>query len=170
MHICTTHTGSLPRPDPVLSLLYKRMEEGSDEQLERELGAVVSDAVHHAVARQVELGIDVVNDGELGKMSYATYVANRMSGFEIVESERSERADYPDVKAFPEFAERRRAEAGRGYYSAHFPVCAGPIEYTGLAALEAELATFRSALDAAGATDGFVTAASPGVIPMFIRN
>ena len=170
MHIPTTHTGSLPRPDSVLQLLYRRMDQGSDAALERELGVAVSEAVHGAVARQVELGIDIVNDGELGKVSYATYVADRMTGFEIVAAERSERRDQRDVEDFPEFAARRREEAGRGYYAAHFPVCTGPIQYTGMPALEAELSTLRSAMHAAGATEAFVTAASPGVIPMFIRN
>jgi 5-methyltetrahydropteroyltriglutamate--homocysteine methyltransferase len=170
MHIPTTHTGSLPRPDSVLRLLYKRMEQGTNEEVESDLATAVADAVHAAVARQVELGIDVVNDGELGKISYATYVADRMTGFDIVESERGQRRDQLDIEAFPEFAARRREESGRGYYAAHFPVCTGPVEYTGLASLETELATLRSAVDAAGATDAFVTAASPGVIPMFIRN
>ena len=97
MHIPTTHTGSLPRPEPVLKLLYDRMERGLDGELDRRLGAAVSDAVHAAVARQVELGIDVVNDGELGKPSYATYVADRMEGFEVVEAERGVRRDFPDI-------------------------------------------------------------------------
>jgi 5-methyltetrahydropteroyltriglutamate--homocysteine methyltransferase len=168
--IRTTHTGSLPRPERVLDRLYRRDPRVHEDELERELAEAVGHAVRATVARQVELGIDIVNDGELGKVSYATYVADRMRGFDIVESDRETRRDFPDIEAFPDFAARRRAEAGRGYYAAHFPVCTGPIAYTGLPALEAELATLRSAVDAAGAGDAFVTAASPGVIAMFIRN
>lgn len=170
MHIATTHTGSLPRPDDVLSMLYQRMERGADATLDRELDAAVAAAVHTAVQMQVDLGLDVVNDGELGKLSYATYVADRMEGFETFEAERTGRRDFPDVQAFPEFAERRRAEAGRGYYEAHFPVCVGPIAYSGNAELERELRRLRRAVDATGAQRAFVTAASPGVVAMFIRN
>jgi 5-methyltetrahydropteroyltriglutamate--homocysteine methyltransferase len=170
MNVRTTHTGSLPRPERVLELLTRRDARVGDDELDGDLAEAVDEAVHAAVARQVELGIDIVNDGELGKVSYATYVADRMEGFDIVESDRETRRDFPDIEAFPDFAHRRRAEAGRGYYAAHFPVCTAPVAYTGLAALETELATLRSALDAAGAGDAFVTAASPGVIAMFIRN
>jgi 5-methyltetrahydropteroyltriglutamate--homocysteine methyltransferase len=164
--IRTTHVGSLPRPEHILDLLYRR-EEGEDVP---ELDAAVRAAVAEAVARQVALGIDIVGDGELGKVSYATYVARRMSGFEIDETERTTRRDFADVEDHPDFAERRRNEAGRGFYRARFPVCTGPVAYTGVAELEAELDDLRAAMDAAGATDAFVTAASPGVIATFIRN
>jgi 5-methyltetrahydropteroyltriglutamate--homocysteine methyltransferase len=164
--IRTTHTGSLPRPDDVLELLYRR-EDGEEVP---EFAACVHDAVLAAVARQVEVGLDVVGDGELGKVSYATYAAQRMDGFSIEAAERAERKDFPDIEAFPEFAERRRAEAGRGYYRARFPVCTGAVSYTGVEELREELDRLRTAMDAAGASDAFMTAASPGVVAMFIRN
>jgi 5-methyltetrahydropteroyltriglutamate--homocysteine methyltransferase len=164
--IRTTHVGSLPRPQDVLELLYRR-EAG---EAVPELVPLVRAAVRDAVARQVEVGIDVVGDGELGKVSYATYAASRMTGFSTEPDLRENRKDFPDIEAFPEFAERRRAEAGRGFYRADFPVCSGPIAYTGVDDLKTELDDLRTAMDAAGATDGFVTAASPGVVAMFIRN
>jgi len=164
--ILTTHTGSLPRPADVVDMLYRR-EAG--EQVP-ELAPRVREAVREVVARQIDVGIDVVDDGELGKVSYSTYVAERLSGFTVEESLETSRRDFPDIEAFPEFAERRRAEAGRGFYKVRMPVCTGEVRYTGVDDLREELEVMRSALDAAGGAKAFMTAASPGVIAMFLRN
>ena len=104
--IRTTHVGSLPRPEHILELLYRR-EEGEDVP---ELDAAVRAAVAEVVARQVEVGIDIVGDGELGKVSYATYVARRMSGFEVDETERTASPRLPRRRGSPRL---RRAAAQR---------------------------------------------------------
>jgi 5-methyltetrahydropteroyltriglutamate--homocysteine methyltransferase len=166
IEIRTTHTGSLPRPDDLVGLLYRRDGGETVDGIDARVRAAVDDVV----ARQVAVGLDVVSDGEQGRISYATYVARRLSGFTVDEGERPARRDFPDIEAFPEFATRRRAEEGRGFYQAQFPVCTGPVAYVGHDELATDLAQLRAAVDAAGAPGAFVTAASPGVIAMFLRN
>ncbi|HYH29294.1 MAG TPA: cobalamin-independent methionine synthase II family protein [Pseudonocardia sp.] len=118
-------------------------------------------AVAECVRRQVETGLDVVNDGELAKISYVTYVRGRLSGLVTVEA-RGPRPN-PALEGFPEYAERL---AGRGgFRDVRVPVCRGAVAYPDTAAVEADIATLRAA---AGAHEAFLTAASPGVIAMFV--
>jgi 5-methyltetrahydropteroyltriglutamate--homocysteine methyltransferase len=151
--ILTTHTGSLPRP----ASLTDRFD-----------GAEVLAAVEETVRRQRAAGIDIVNDGEVSKPSYATYVTERLTGFEGEPAARkwSGRA----VEDFPEYYERLRAQHGEGVAT---PPCTGPVAYTGRASLEADIANLKAATGfAAGAAasgdDVFLSAASPGIIALYM--
>ncbi|GAA5139283.1 cobalamin-independent methionine synthase II family protein [Pseudonocardia adelaidensis] len=155
MPVRTTHTGSLPRPADLLAAIAERERGGPDLD-----PAAVRAAVAECVRRQVETGIDVVNDGELGKISYVTYVRSRITGLEAVEG--GPRPN-PALDGFPEYAERlARRAASRDFV---IPVCRGPVTYPDTAAVEADIAALRSA---AGTREAFLTAASPGVIALFV--
>lgn len=157
--ILTTHTGSLPRPPDLIPVLYARERgEAVDESAFEES---VRSAVAGIVRKQIEAGIDVVNDGEQSKVSYATYVKDRLTGFggegtAIVAA---------DVTDFPEYASR----SARGG-SNRRPACNGPIEYHDLPAVERDIANFRAALQGVSPKDTFLSAASPGVISIFMGN
>jgi 5-methyltetrahydropteroyltriglutamate--homocysteine methyltransferase len=124
-------------------------------------------AVADAVARQVAAGVDLVSDGEMSKISYATYIRHRLTGFAPGEVPRATPKDLDD---FPEFRDRLAAQGGTPKYQR--PVCTGPIAVKDLAPLEADLANLRDALAASGvtATAAFMNAASPGVIAVFQPN
>jgi 5-methyltetrahydropteroyltriglutamate--homocysteine methyltransferase len=159
VRIRTTHTGSLPRPPALLAALTERERGGAPLDPDEVRAAVAA-----CVRRQVETGLDVVNDGELAKISYVTYVRGRLSGLVTVEA----RGPRPNaaLDGFPEYAERL---AGRGgFRDVRIPVCRGPVAYADTGAVEADIATLRAAGDAAGAGELFLTAASPGVIAMFV--
>jgi 5-methyltetrahydropteroyltriglutamate--homocysteine methyltransferase len=157
--ILTTHTGSLPRPDDLRAML---------ETLDA--GAPLDPAVFEARARravvdvvrmQVEAGLDVVNDGEQGKVGYSTYVRHRLTGFDG-QSGPGTRADWAD---FPEAAARaeRRSTVSR-------PACNGPIDWKDRTAVVKDVENLRLALKEAQPTEAFLTAASPGVIAHFLKN
>ncbi len=151
--ILTTHTGSLPRP----ASLTDRFD-----------GAEVLAAVEETVRRQRAAGIDIVNDGEVSKPSYATYVTERLTGFEGEPAARKWRGRA--VEDFPEYYERLRAQHGEGVAT---PPCTGPVAYTGRAKLEADIANLKAATGfAAGAAasgdDVFMSAASPGIIALYM--
>jgi 5-methyltetrahydropteroyltriglutamate--homocysteine methyltransferase len=159
--ILTTHTGSLPRPGELVDMLLVR-EAGQDID-QRRFDSVVQQAVADVVQKQAAIGLDIVSDGEMSKVSYATYVADRLTGFEShTEVSRSLPADLDD---FPEFAETHRKRVGARRF-----LCTGPVRYVGHTALQADINNLRSALDSANVTDAFVTAASPGVIARFLPN
>jgi 5-methyltetrahydropteroyltriglutamate--homocysteine methyltransferase len=146
--ILTTHTGSLPRP------------EGLDDRHDEK---AVRAAVEETVRRQLDAGVDIINDGEVSKPSYATYVTERLSGFggEPVP------LDMRGFESFPEFAAKTfGAPEMAGIISN--PSCDGPVAYTGRPMLDADIVNLRTA--AGGATDTFMSAASPGVIEMFMAN
>ena len=157
--ILTTHTGSLPRPADLTALL-----EALDSGIALDAAAFearVSRAVGEIVRKQVDTGLDVVNDGEQGKVGYSTYVRMRLTGFGGT-SGVAARADWAD---FPEAAARseRRSAVAR-------PACNGPIEWKDRAAVQRDVDNLRTAVSAAPPTDAFMTAASPGVIAHFLRN
>jgi 5-methyltetrahydropteroyltriglutamate--homocysteine methyltransferase len=157
--ILTTHTGSLPRPRDLATML-EALDAGSlpdPAAFEARVRAAVADVVR----QQVEVGIDVVNDGEQGKVGYSTYVRHRLTGFGG-QSAVASRADWAD---FPEAAARgeRRSTISR-------PGCNGPIEWKDRTAVQKDLANLRAAVDAAPPTEAFMTAASPGVIAHFLPN
>ncbi len=163
--ILTTHTGSLPRPDDLVDLLYARE---NDEPFDQSaLTERVRSAVQECVQHQVSVGIDVVNDGEMSKVSYSTYVNARLSGFDShVEVRRFPRAD---AAAFPRYAEwNARQQQGAARIKRY--ACTGPVQYVGQSELQADLAHLRSALETSSETEGFMTAASPGVISWFQPN
>lgn len=161
--ILTTHVGSLPRPQPVVDVLFAQ-DRGELSDLDA-FDATIRPAVREVVERQVEAGIDIVSDGEMSKISYATYIRHRFSGFEPGEAPRAVPAD---LDAFPEYRDRLAASGGTPKYLR--PVCKGPIGIKDEAPLEADISRFREALQDTGAMAGFMTAASPGVIAVFQPN
>jgi 5-methyltetrahydropteroyltriglutamate--homocysteine methyltransferase len=161
--IVTTHTGSLPRPSDVLEHIRNAEKEfGYDDFL---FNNRIRTAVEEVVRLQRANGIDIVNDGEVGKPSYATYVKNRVSGFsgESV----FQIAGNGESRDFPEF-DRRRAAANATV--ARMPVCEGPIEWQDFAAVQRDIDNLVAAVKSAGAEDAFMTAASPGIITFFLGN
>ena len=161
--ILVTHVGSLPRPEPVLAWLVRR-ESGEALDLDA-YNAAMTDAVAAVVRRQCDAGIDVVSDGEQGKASYANYIRHRLGGFSG-KGPRLMGADLEDFPGFQQLLATRRSQAPRLYR----PVCTGPIHVKDTAPLVSDLARFRAALDAAGVAEGFMNAASPGVIAVFQAN
>ena len=155
--ILTTHTGSLPRP---LELAEMLLNKDNGESVDPdELAAAVLAAVAEIVRQQVESGVDVVSDGEQGKIGYSTYVKDRLTGFEGQASV-SMRTDWAD---FPGSSPPLAARVSR-------PSCNGPVAWKDPEAVQADLSTFRAALEAHPAEDAFLTAASPGVIAHFLIN
>ncbi len=157
--ILTTHVGSLPRPTPLRPLLAaKDKGEALDEA---QFEAQVKDAVRDTVARQVALGIDLVSDGEMSKVSYSTYVTERISGY----SGSGPGTLARDLQDFPEFAKT----SSRGL-SIRRSLCEAPLAAKDDRPLKRDLANFRAAVDAARPTGSFLSAASPGVVAYFLRN
>jgi 5-methyltetrahydropteroyltriglutamate--homocysteine methyltransferase len=154
--ILTTHTGSLPRPPELLAELLRR-DPGEPVDADA-LGARVREAVADVVRRQAEAGVAVVNDGEAGKIGYSTYVTQRLEGFG---GEADPPGPPPDMLEFPEYHAR---VSGDPSAEPAMPACDGPIAYRDTAAVRADIANLRAALDGAGAEDAFLSAASPGVV------
>jgi 5-methyltetrahydropteroyltriglutamate--homocysteine methyltransferase len=163
--ILTTHTGSLPRPDDLVDLLFAdESGEAVDTAL---LQARVRSAVSESVQQQRAAGIDIIDDGEMSKVSYSTYVNARLTGFEgHVHVPRRPR---PDAAAFPRYAEwdaRQQQSAARIKRFA----CMGPVKYVGHAQLQTDIDNLKAAIVASPVTEAFMTAASPGVIAQFQPN
>jgi len=162
--ILTTHTGSLPRPADLLPLI-QAMEKGTGAPAA--FGIRVRSAVAEIVRAQVEAGVDIVNDGEMGKPSYATYVKDRLEGFE--QGTQPEPFTGPaDMADFPEYRERynlRRAAAALVR-----PKCVGEVSHKESGAVEKEIDDLRAAVSQSPAAEAFLSAASPGVISIFLRN
>ena len=160
--ILTTHVGSLPRPSAVAETLLarERGEAVAAGEFERVIGTAVADMVQ----RQIATGIDVVSDGELGKIGYSTYVKDRLSGFS------GEAAPKPnlDVAPYPEF--RRRMALFTGPQGFKRLLCTGPVAVKDRAAAAADIARFAAACEAARPVEGFLNAASPGVVASFQPN
>jgi len=161
--ILTTHVGSLPRPPNVVDMLFAQDADTLTDQAA--FDAVMAQAVDAVVAAQIAAGIDIVSDGEMSKISYATYIRHRLSGFEPGEVPRAVPAD---LDAFPEYRDRLAARGGTPKYLR--PVCTGPITVKNDAPLDTDLAHLRAAVTTHGPTDAFMSAASPGVIGVFQPN
>jgi 5-methyltetrahydropteroyltriglutamate--homocysteine methyltransferase len=158
----TTHTGSLPRPDDLIRIMFAK-EEGLP--IERAaLEARIRSAVAEVVRKQAEAGIDVVDDGEVSKPSYATYPKDRLDGFEGT----SQTLQYQDLVDFPGMARRVFGDPGRARRKT--PACTGPITLRDARAGQVDTDNLRAALGRVEAVEGFLTAASPGVISLFFRN
>ena len=158
--ILTTHVGSLPRPDDLFAMMAARMDgEPIDERAYAErVGAAVKDCIR----QQVETGIDVVNDGEMGKPSFITYAASRLGGLEKREGKRpSPFATSRETASFPEFYQSEGAAQVSAKRRRALTVCTGPIKYKGHAALKADLDTLRAAFNGSGAAEAFVPAIAP---------
>jgi 5-methyltetrahydropteroyltriglutamate--homocysteine methyltransferase len=158
----TTHTGSLPRPDDLVRAMYAK-EEGvpvDAAALERRIAA----AVEEVVRRQAEAGVDVVNDGEMSKPSYATYIKDRLEGF----GGAGNTFVYQDLAGFPNLAKRVFGDPGRSRRKT--PACNAAIRVRDPGAARTDVAHLRAALGKVGVQEGFLTAASPGVVSLFFRN
>ena len=155
----TTHTGSLPRPDDLISIMYAK-EEGQNID-HAELGERIHAAVAEVVAKQRKAGIDIINDGEVSKPSYATYVKDRLSGF----GGTGNTFVYQDLVEFPNLAKRVFGDPGRSRRKT--PACNGPITVSDGAAVRIDVENFRSALGTNQAQRAFISAASPGVVSLF---
>src|SRR5579862_9027841 len=162
--ILTTHTGSLPRPAELRPLLVaKDLGEAYDKA---ELARLTREGVAGIVRRQAEVGVDVINDGELSKPGYSTYIADRLSGFAGNEpaKPRLDTGPYPNfMAAYTRMTGEMRARRA---------VCVGPIAVQDEEPLKADLANLKAALAQPGvkAVEGFMTAASPGLVPVFQNN
>ncbi|MCY3693395.1 MAG: cobalamin-independent methionine synthase II family protein, partial [Chloroflexota bacterium] len=161
--ILTTHTGSLPRSPELQELLRQREDQGEID--EAQFHASVHDAVGQIVARQQDTGIDVVNDGEQGRSQYATYVKERLTGFEGERLVRSHiRLDDAD---FPEFHAAQTHLSSRNMRQ---PACTGPIAWKDWPAVERDIRNLKEAAAGQVVEEVFMTAASPGVIANFLPN
>ncbi len=160
--ILTTHVGSLPRPKKVADLIFAKDREEEFDQ--SDFNETIADAVKDTVARQVDVGVDIVSDGEMSKISYATYIKERISGFEG-DTPRSPPADLLD---YPSFLEKRAQIGATPSYKR--PKCTGEIRPTNPEPLEADLNNFRDALETVNVEEAFMNSASPGVIALFQPN
>jgi 5-methyltetrahydropteroyltriglutamate--homocysteine methyltransferase len=158
-HILTTHTGSLPRPAELLERLQRRDRgEASGDGLDEQVRVAVADVVR----RQADAGVTVVNDGEAGKIGYSTYVKERLDGF----GGHGGLAGMPaDIAEFPDYMQRVM-----GGLDFEMPACIGPVAYRDLDAVRADIANLQAALEGADVEDAFLSAASPGVIAVFLQN
>jgi 5-methyltetrahydropteroyltriglutamate--homocysteine methyltransferase len=166
--IRTTHVGSMPRPDSVTACLLAREEHGLTGDGDRDaFDSAMAIGVADVVRRQVDAGVDLVSDGELSKISYSTYVKDRLTGFDGDTS----RKPALDLAPYGELRNRLAAAAG-GAQTFKRQSCVGPIAYVGHADLAADLTHLRAALDAAGLSpsDAFMNAASPGLVTAFQGN
>jgi len=166
--ILTTHVGSLARPPKLLAMLLaqNKGEPVDPGELRTETDAAVVDIVK----KQVENGIDIVNDGEMSKTAYTFYVLRALGGLELAKTGAGAGTESIDNALFPDYAEMQ-SRGGRGLGQVlDFPTCTGPVSYTNLKPLEEDLARLKQAAKAADATDVFVPTASPGVLVRFVRN
>jgi len=160
--ILTTHVGSLPRPPELRQLLVAK---DKGEPYDRaELERQTRDAVLAIVRRQAATGVDIVNDGEMSKPGYSTYVADRLSGFAGHEPAKP-RLDTRDHPSFMAAYERMT-----GANVARRSVCVGPIAVRDREPLNQDIANLRDALAQVSVAEGFMTAASPGLVPVFQNN
>jgi 5-methyltetrahydropteroyltriglutamate--homocysteine methyltransferase len=160
--ILTTHVGSLPRPPAVVDCLVRK--ERGDAFDAAGFARTMRQGVADVVRRQAEAGIDVVSDGETSKISYSTYIKDRYAGFGGEYSPKT----HLDLRDHPEFRERMKAFLGPRREKRM--LCTAPIALKDRTMLEQDLANFRAALDAVPRTEGFLNAASPGVVAAFMPN
>ena len=164
--ILTTHTGSLPRPQPLVDLILARERGQAPDPAAFE--AQVAKAVAEIVALQVASGIDIVSDGEMSKPSYTTYIRHRVAGIAPDPRAAEKGRDIMigrDLLAHPDFADRRR-----NFADLPFPGCVGPLRYQDRSALDRDLAHLNAAASKAKPADVFMTAPSPGILTRFIIN
>ena len=160
-HILTTHAGSLPRPDDVARMLYDLLDDKPVDQAA--LDARVRSAIAEVVGRQQKIGIDVISDGELGKVGFSNYVLQRMSGFEgKADFMAADFADAPGVA--------QDAFGSEGSLHLRLPVLNGPIEMRDTNAVDKEINDFKSALGNTSTDNAFIPAVTPGQIAFNFPN
>ncbi len=162
MTIRTTHVGSLPRTQEVVDFIFAREREEPYDVAA--FDTAMAKAVSETVAKQKAAGIDIVSDGETSKISYATYVKDRYTGF----SGDSPRNAPADLKLFPSFLKRLADDGGTPKYAR--PMCTGEVTSKGQGELEKDIANLKAAMAEHGVERGFMNAASPGVISLFLQN
>ena len=161
--ILTTLVGSLPRPEAVVEQLFA--QDSGLNYNEQNFDTLMQTEVLNVVAKQKASGVDVVSDGEMSKISYATYIRHRLTGFEIGEMPRAVPKDLDD---FPDFKERLVKLGATPKY--HRPICTGPIAVKDLSGLHKDIQNLKNACNACGVERGFMNSASPGVIAVFQPN
>lgn len=160
--VLTTHVGSLPRTQAVVDFIFAR--ENDTPFAQADFDACMTRAVSETVAKQVAAGVDIVSDGETSKISYATYVKDRYTGF----GGDSPRNAPADLKQFPSFLKRLAEEGGSPQYAR--PMCVGEVNSKGQGELEKDISNLKAAMATHGVDRGFMNAASPGVISLFLQN
>lgn len=160
--ILTTHVGSLPRSQAVTDVVFAHENGTLDDPVRA--AQVIRKAVSDVVKRQSDAGVDVVSDGEMSKISYATYIKDRITGFEGD----SPRTPPQDLEEYPGFLERLASSGGTPTYSR--PCCVGEVRVKDMDPVNQDIDNFKTALDGAGVVEGFMNAASPGVIALFQPN
>lgn len=160
--ILTSHVGSLPRSQAVVDYIFAR--ENKKSYNTKAFDICMTEACSNTVKRQVDAGIDIVSDGETSKISYATYVKDRYTGFDG-DSPRNAPAD---LKLFPTFLERLADDGGTPSYAR--PMCVGEVKSKDHSELTKDINNLKSAMKLHGAKQGFMNAASPGVISLFLQN
>ena len=160
--ISVTHVGSLPRTQDVVDFIFAR--ENKEDYDSVAFDACMTKAVSETVRKQVEAGVDIVSDGETSKISYATYVKDRYTGFDG-DSPRNAPAD---LKLFPSYLDRLANDGGTPKYAR--PMCVGEVKSKGQGELEKDISNLKAAMAEHGAERGFMNAASPGVISLFLQN
>src|SRR5689334_19107227 len=166
-HFLTTHTGSLPRPEDLIRMMFAK-EEGVPVE-PRALAARIRQAVADIVKRQRDAGIDIVNDGEMSKPSYATYIKDRLNGF----GGESQPPPYPDLVAYPGLHQKVYGDRGRARRK--MPGCNAPISLRDREAVKVDIENLKAGV-ASGARKAseagglFMSAASPGVVSLFFHN
>ena len=161
-HILTSHVGSLPRTQDVVDFIFARENEEAYNQ--DAFDSCMRDACAETVRRQADAGIDIVSDGETSKISYATYVKDRYTGF----SGDSPRNAPGDLKLFPSFLERLANAGGTPQYAR--PMCTGEVTAKGQDELQKDIDNLKAGMASNGIQRGFMNAASPGVISLFLQN
>jgi 5-methyltetrahydropteroyltriglutamate--homocysteine methyltransferase len=165
--ILTTHAGSLPRPANLLPLLLA--QEHGEPVDAGELESAVRSAVQETVQHQVETGVDILNDGEVSKPSYATYVKDRLTGFGGEGSIEEVASSVMGLEQFPDFAElQAQTMAAAGEIA--FTSCDGPVSFVGQDAVQADIEHLQEATKGASPAGTFMSSASPGVISVFSPN
>ncbi len=160
--IKTTHVGSLPRSNELSELLFKKdkKEKISSEHFDQ----IVKRDVEYVVKKQIDIGIDSISDGEMSKISYATYVKDRIDGF----SGKSDRRAPKDLDDYPSFKERIAKSGGTPTYTR--PCCTSELKIKDKTTLTKDIKNFKNILDKNKHSEAFMNAASPGVISSFLPN
>ena len=165
--ILTTHSGSLPRPSRFLSLVLA--QEAGESVDEAQFADEVRAAVRETVRLQADAGVDVLNDGEMSKPSYATYVKDRLTGFGGQGSIEQVAASVMALEDFPDFAEKQ-AQTVASAATIRFTTCDGPVQYVGQAAVQSDIDILKASTGGVRSAGVFMSAASPGVIAVFSPN
>ena len=160
--ISVTHVGSLPRKQEVVDFIFAR--ENNQKYNQDDFDNVMNKAVLETVKKQVNSGVDIVSDGETSKISYATYVKDRYNGF----SGDSPRNPPADLKLFPSFLKRLAEDGGTPTYAR--PMCTDRVSSKGQVDLNKDIFNLKTAMKICNVSRGFMNAASPGVISLFLQN